>query len=77
MLSLITQNISFVDAVRQFAEGAGVIIPSRDAGSLNDPQYKEIIAKLKEEMLSQRKEYNETDVNYPHIQKIIDKHWND
>ncbi|HIJ50462.1 MAG TPA: DNA primase [Nitrospinae bacterium] len=36
-----TQNISFVDAVRQFAEGAGVIIPSRNAGSLNDPQYKE------------------------------------
>ena len=36
-----TQNISFVHAVRQFAEDAGVIIPSRDAGSLNDPQYKE------------------------------------
>ena len=36
-----TQSISFVDAVRQFAESAGVTIPSRDAGSLNDPQYKE------------------------------------
>jgi DNA primase len=36
-----TQSISFVDAVRQFAEKAGVTIPSRDAGNLNDPQYKE------------------------------------
>ena len=36
-----TQNISFVDAVKQFAESAGVTLPSRDAGSLNDPQYKE------------------------------------
>ena len=36
-----TQSISFVDAVRQLAEKAGVTIPSRDAGNLNDPQYKE------------------------------------
>jgi len=36
-----TQNISFVDAVRQFAESAGVTIPNRDAGNLNDPHYKE------------------------------------
>ena len=36
-----TQSISFVDAVRQFAESAGVTIPSRDAGNLNDPKYKE------------------------------------
>ena len=36
-----TQSISFVDAVRQFAESAGVTIPSHDAGNLNDPKYKE------------------------------------
>ena len=36
-----TQSISFVDAVRQFAESAGVTIPNRDAGNLNDPKYKE------------------------------------
>ena len=36
-----TQSISFVDAVRQLAEKAGVTTPSRDAGNLNDPQYKE------------------------------------
>ncbi|GAA6204584.1 sulfatase [Thalassotalea sp. SU-HH00458] len=43
----------------------------------DDPQYKEVIAKLKAEMLKQREAYNETDANYPHIQKVIDKHWND
>jgi len=43
----------------------------------NDPQYKQVIAELKAEMLTQRKAYNETDSDYPHIQKIIDKHWND
>jgi DNA primase len=36
-----TQSISFVDAVRQFAENVGVAVPSRDAGNLNDPKYKE------------------------------------
>ena len=36
-----TQSISFVDAVRQFAEKVGVAIPSRNAGNLNDPKYKE------------------------------------
>lgn len=41
----------------------------------NDPQYKEVIAKLKAEMRKQRQAYGETDVSYPHIQKIIDKHW--
>ncbi|WP_366183782.1 sulfatase [Flavobacterium ovatum] len=42
-----------------------------------DPKYKDIIASLKEEILKQRKELNETDANYPEIQKVIDKHWND
>ena len=36
-----TQSISFVETVRQFAESAGVTIPRRDAGNLNDPEYKE------------------------------------
>lgn len=43
----------------------------------NDPQYKEIIAELKAELKRQRVAYNETDENYPEIQKIVDKHWND
>jgi len=43
----------------------------------NDPAYKYLITELKSEMLAQRQVYGETDVNYPHIQEIIDKHWND
>ena len=35
------QNISFVDAVRQFAESAGVLIPQANKGNLNDPKYQE------------------------------------
>ena len=50
-----TQSISFVDAVRQFAESAGVAIPKRDAGNLNDPKYKEREA---------LKKTNEIAVNY-------------
>jgi arylsulfatase A-like enzyme len=43
----------------------------------NNPAYKDIIANLKQQLKKQREELNETDKNYPHIQKIIDKHWND
>ena len=35
------QNISFVDAVQQFAESAGVPIPIPNKGNLNDPKYQE------------------------------------
>lgn len=41
----------------------------------NDPEYKSIISKLKEELKRQRIELNETDENYPEIQAIIDAHW--
>ncbi len=43
----------------------------------NDPEYKEIIAKMKEQLKAERERLNETDEKYPEIQKIIDKHWND
>ena len=43
----------------------------------NNPKYKSIIDELKIELKNQRQDLNETDENYPHIQKIIDKHWND
>ena len=41
----------------------------------NDPTYSETIASLKAEMQRQRELYDETDANFPHLQKIIDKHW--
>ena len=42
-----------------------------------DPKYKDIIAGLKEQLIKLREDLNETDANYPHIQKVIDAHWND
>jgi len=51
--------------------------PDEVSNRYNDPQYKEIIAKLKTEMLAQRQAYNETDSNYPHIQQVIEEHWDD
>ncbi len=41
----------------------------------NDPNFKNIIQKLKNELKTLREELNETDDNYPHIQAIIDKYW--
>ncbi|MGJ8738394.1 sulfatase family protein [Zobellia laminariae] len=42
-----------------------------------DPAYAETIADLKKELLRLRENLNETDKKYPHIQKVIDAHWND
>ena len=40
-----------------------------------DPKYTSIIKELKTELLRLRKKYNETDENYPHIQRVIDEYW--
>lgn len=42
-----------------------------------DPKYASVIAGLKKELKRVRRELKETDANYPHIQKIIDAHWDD
>jgi uncharacterized sulfatase len=42
----------------------------------SDPAYAAIIKELKTKLKSLREELNETDERYPHIQKIIDKYWN-
>lgn len=39
-------------------------------------EYQEVIADLKQQLLNLRQELNETDVNYPHIQRVIDANWN-
>jgi uncharacterized sulfatase len=41
----------------------------------DDPKYKLVVKKLKAQLKTLRKELNETDDNYPHIQKIIDDNW--
>lgn len=43
----------------------------------NDPAYADVIADLKKELIRLREDLNETDEKYPHIQKVIDEHWND
>ena len=52
--------------------------PTESNNAYNDPAYKDVIANLKEQLIAKRKELNEEDGDkYPHIQKVIDEHWND
>ncbi|VGO19338.1 sulfatase family protein [Pontiella sulfatireligans] len=41
-----------------------------------NPEYKEIEKKLKEQLKATRTEVKDSDANYPHIQAIVEKHWN-
>lgn len=44
----------------------------------DNPKYKDIITNLKEQLQAKRAELNEDDgEKFPHIQKVIDAHWND
>ena len=40
-----------------------------------DENYAEIVADLKNQLLEMRENLNETDQDYPHIQKIIEAYW--
>ncbi len=51
--------------------------PKEMNNAYTDPAYKETIAELKKQLIQMREDLNETDANYPHIQKVIDEHWND
>ena len=51
--------------------------PKEMNNAYNDPVNKEVIVQLKEQLIKIREELNETDDNYPHIQKVIDAHWDD
>ncbi len=51
--------------------------PKEMNNAYKDPEYAKVIAEMKTELIKVREELNETDVNYPHIQKVIDEHWND
>lgn len=43
----------------------------------SNPEYAEITKKLKTKLKDLREELDETDKDYPHIQKIVDAHWDD
>lgn len=52
--------------------------PKEMNNAYNNPEYKEIIANLKTQLKAKRKEINEEDgAKFPHIQEVIDAHWND
>jgi uncharacterized sulfatase len=42
-----------------------------------NPAYREVIARLKDELREQRRELGETDAAYPHLARIIEAHWDD
>ncbi len=51
--------------------------PKEMNNAYNEPQYKEIIEKLKEQLKNKRLALNEDDnEKYPHIQEIINNNWN-
>lgn len=51
--------------------------PKEMNNAYNDPDYKAVIADLKTQLTKLREDLNETDKNFPHIQKVIDEHWED
>ena len=51
--------------------------PSEMNNLYSDPEYDGLIEGLKNKLKSVREELDETDRDYPHIQKIIDEHWAD
>ncbi len=51
--------------------------PEETVNRYGNPKYSGIIASLKTELKRLREELNETDEKYPHIQEVIDAHWND
>ena len=53
----------------------------KDPKELNNvygqPEYETIVANLKDQLSQLREDLDETDANFPHIQKVIEAHWND
>lgn len=50
--------------------------PKELHNAYDDPEYKEIIASMKDEILRQRELLGDTDEGNPEIKKIIEDHWN-
>jgi uncharacterized sulfatase len=51
--------------------------PREMVNQYGNPAYATVVADLKKQLKRLRDELNETDSAYPHIQKIIDDHWDD
>lgn len=50
--------------------------PHEMSNQYDNPEYSDVVDKLKTQLLQLRAELNETDADYPSVQKIIDAHWN-
>jgi arylsulfatase A-like enzyme len=50
--------------------------PQEMQNEYNNSKYAELIHEMKKELKEKRKKLKEEDNNFPHIQKVIDKHWN-
>ena len=57
-------------------DGVAVGDPNEMQNLYSDPEYADVINDLKDRLKSTRKELNETDERYPHINEIIEKNWN-
>lgn len=51
--------------------------PSEMRNEYGNPDYADVIAGLKTELSGMRARLGETDAKYPHIEEIIEAHWND
>ncbi|MDN5211800.1 sulfatase [Fulvivirgaceae bacterium BMA12] len=51
--------------------------PFETRNRYKDPEYQEIVVDLKSQLTALREELNETDEDYPHLQQVIEAHWND
>ena len=49
--------------------------PKELNNAYDDPAYREVILELKQELKQSREDLDETDKNFPHIQKVIDEYW--
>ena len=51
--------------------------PGEMRNEYGNPEYAEVIAGLKTELSGMRGRLDETDAKYPHIEEIVEAHWND
>lgn len=49
--------------------------PGENRNAYNDPEYKEVIAQMKDELVKLRQEYNDTDEGYEEMQEIFETYW--
>ena len=49
--------------------------PTESVNRYDDPEYRPIIAGLKQDLLAMRKELNETDEKFPRFQRVIAENW--